>query len=616
MSLSIQMLDAARPGLEDLRLYADDGKEVPYLVERAAPTRLVPQAAKSFQVSLQSGATIISIDAGLLQALEGVTLESPALSFLKAVQIEGSADEQAWQTLTRGQPIFRQPGGASQLRLSFPMGMWRFLRLTVDDQRSPAVPFTGARLHGVPGENAPTEPLPASIAERHESPGETRLTLNLGAANLNLARIEVETPEPLFMRQAAFAAAAVTESEVREQTLAQGTIYRVAIEGQALSANLSMPVEVQVPSREVFLRIQNHDSPPLPITAVRAERRPVYLIFLAQQPGTYHLLAGNGGCAAPSYDLAALRAKLTGLAVSPITPGLLTNNPSYRLPEALPGVQASGALLDVREWRYRKPLQLTRPGAQQLELDLDVLAHAQPGLRDLRLLRDGQQVPYVLEHSSISRSLAPAVTPANDSKQPALSRWAIHLPLPGLPVTRLVCTSSTPLFSREMVLYEQVADDRGEQYRHTLGHSSWQQTPGRPNAELVLMLDSIPASRVLLLETDNGDNPPIELAQLRLLYPVARLLFKTAVVTNTFLYYGNAQVDSPRYDLGLVAQQLLAAEKATASLAAEEQLRKESWRETNPGKGGLIFWGVLGLVVVVLLIILSRLLPHKGPPAY
>ena len=93
------------------------------------------------------------------------------------------------------------------------------------------------------------------------------------------------------------------------------------------------------------------------------------------------------------------------------------------------------------------------------------------------------------------------------------------------------------------------------------------------------------------------------------------LFFKAKPADEPFLYYGNPRVDSPRYDLSLVAGQLLAADRATASLAAEQQLRKSSWREHEiPGTGGVVFWGILALVVVVLLIIISRLLP-KSPPA-
>ncbi len=64
----------------------------------------------------------------------------------------------------------------------------------------------------------------------------------------------------------------------------------------------------------------------------------------------------------------------------------------------------------------------------------------------------------------------------------------------------------------------------------------------------------------------------------------------------------------PSYDLSLVAGQLLAAEKKIASLSAEEQLKKSSWRENQvPGQGGVLFWGILAVVVVVLLVIISRL---------
>ena len=98
-------------------------------------------------------------------------------------------------------------------------------------------------------------------------------------------------------------------------------------------------------------------------------------------------------------------------------------------------------------------------------------------------------------------------------------------------------------------------------------------------------------------------------------YPVARVLLKAKPEDELFLYYGNSHVLAPRYDLGLVASQLLAAEKADATLGPEEQLKKSSWSESRAaGKGGVLFWGILGLVVAVLLLVISRLLPKSAPP--
>src|SRR5208282_5829417 len=249
------------------------------------------------------------------------------------------------------------------------------------------------------------------------------------------------------------------------------------------------------------------------------------------------------------------------------------------------------------------------------ELDLDVLGHAQPDFQDLRLLRGSNQVPYTIERTSISRSLAPAVIATNDTKDPKLSRWLIKLPQSNLPVSRLSCMTRTALFQRDLALYEELTDEHGEKYRHNLSSASWIQKPDRKSREFFLTLDGPLQSDTLFLETYNGDNPLIELDKFQLFYPATRVLFKARPDDGLFLYYGNPRVASPRYDLSLVAAQLLAADKATASLAAEQQLRKSSWREHEiPGTGGVVFWGILALVVVVLLIIISRLLPKSQPP--
>jgi hypothetical protein len=617
ISVPVETLDAARPALEDLRLYDEAGNEVPYLIERFAQVAKAAQAVKAFQVSLSASTTVITIETGLAQPLDGVTLESPAKDFIKAVQVESSEDGDHWQPLAKGQPIFRQPDGASHLQIPLPPTSSKWLRLTVDDGRSPPVPFTGALVHPAMGEPAPGELISATITERDESPGETRLELSLGAANLSVASIQLETTEPLFMRQVSVAFPEVLEDSIREETIGHGTVYRVAVEGQPPSENLSVPLDSLVSSRELFLLIKNGNSPPLPISAVRVERRPVYLAFLARQPGTYHLLTGNAHCDAPRYDLAALGMNLKDVAVSPVKISPPSDNPDFRAADVLPGLEVTGAALDVSEWKFRKPMKISKAGgAQQIEPDLEVLAHARPDFEDLRVLDGGNQVPYIIQRTSISRALTPSVTSTKDAKDPTLSRWIIKLPQTGLPIARLTCVSRTPLFERSLSLYEELTDERGDKYRHVLGGATWTQTPERQSEEFTLTLDGPLQSDTLFLETDNGDNPPIELEKFTAFYPVTRILFKAKPDDQLFLYYGNPRVSSPSYDLSLVAGQLLAAEKNVASLFAEEQLRNSSWYgDQMAGQGGVLFWGILALVVVVLLFIISRLLPKSQPPA-
>ena len=501
------------------------------------------------------------------------------------------------------------------MQVNFSSGVWAWLRLTVDDQRSSPIPFTGARVHTTVTESAPVEWTTGQLYERHENPGETRLALKLGAANLDVASVRLETAEPLFTRQVTLAVPQVLEDSIREQAVGQGAVFRVAVEGQAASENLSVPLERLVRSRELLLLIKNDNNPPLPIKSVRIERRPVYLVFLAKQPGAFHLLTGNDRCPAPKYDLAGLAMNLKSVPVSATKVSSPADNASYRAPEVLPGVEDGGTALDVADWKFRQPVKLARAGAQQVELDINALSHSQLSFGDVRLLQGGRQVPYILEHTSIHRALTPDVTATNDAKDPKVSRWIIKLPKSNLPLTRLTCVARTVLFGREMSFYEEIADVRGDKYRHGLGGAAWIQKPDQPHKEFVLTLNNPPESDTLILETRNGDNPPIELEKFQLFYPVSRVLFKARAGDDFFLYYGNPRAAFPRYDLSLVADQLLAAEKSVATLSAPEQLKKSSWGENRmPGQGGVVFWGILAVVVVMLLVIISRLLPKASPP--
>ena len=63
-------------------------------------------------------------------------------------------------------------------------------------------------------------------------------------------------------------------------------------------------------------------------------------------------------------------------------------------------VPADGAPISLTGWGYRRKIEIKADGVQQLDLDLETLAHAAGDLRDARIVREGQQYPYVTEHPS------------------------------------------------------------------------------------------------------------------------------------------------------------------------------------------------------------------------
>ncbi len=604
--------DAAQASLADLRLLDPAGAEVPYLIDqpRARTRTLRPQ--EGWQAFLEANRTRVEIDLKLRGRLAAFGLETPAPEFLKAASLTGTADG-ATKALFSGYPIFRQPGGAARLQFKLPDGVWTHLTLMLDDTRSKPIPITGILLHEDDSPAPPPEVAATRLGERTESVGETRLTIDLGAAHVPLAGLRFHTGEPLFVRRVNVLTRRWTNGEVREHSLGGGTIYRVAVEGQATAEQLDLALDAQPPTRELVLAIDNGDSPPLPVEAVEALRRPTHLVFLTRQAGTFQLFSGNPRATAPRYDVAALASQLKGANVALLKPGTLGANPEFRPSEALPEVPLYAAALDVEPWSFRRAVKAAPGAVQQLELTPHVLAHAQGGLSDLRLVATGKQVPFILERAGFSRTLTPEVARAEDPKRPRLSRWTIRLPQARLPITQLSCESKAALFQREARVFEEVVDSRGERYPRMLGSATWVRKPDTKAARLSVALATPSQTETILLEIDNGDNPALELEKFQVSLPVIRMLFKAPPAVTTELCYGNAKAVAPSYDLDLVAPQILAAAKAEATLADADPTGPAPRGPSNR-RLSLVFFGVLALVVTGLILVIMRLLPKPANP--
>jgi hypothetical protein len=84
---------------------------------------------------------------------------------------------------------------------------------------------------------APAEVVATTIKSRDESPGTTRLALDLGAANLTLGSLRIDTNEPVFTRAVILAVPEVADDGIRERNIAEAVIYRVNVNSKKRSAS-------------------------------------------------------------------------------------------------------------------------------------------------------------------------------------------------------------------------------------------------------------------------------------------------------------------------------------------------------------------------------------------
>jgi len=616
VDLTAASFDAAGPRQDDLRVVDATGREIALFLDHppVLTAHLIHPA--SFKAKIVGDSTQITIATGTTDRLASLYLETPIPTFLRSALVEMSDDGSNWSTLDQGIPIFRE-WGAEKLELPIGGRAVAYLRVTVADSHGAPMPFTGARLVS---EAAPApEPVPigASITSRDEFVGETVLTLALDGRNLPLAALGLDTTEPLFMRQVAITVREVRDGIPGERAIGSGSIFRVALDGAPPRAQLEVRMAAAPATREILVHIYNGDSPPLAIDAVHMKRWPVSLLFMAPAAGSYSLLSGNPQAPPPHYDLAAFAGEMRGATAAIVVPGAIEDTPGYHPRETLgappmPEVPLTGAPLDARDWAFRRAVEISGAGVQELELDLGALAKSRKDYADLRLLRAGNQIPYVVEQPALARSLNLSPEASPDPKHPTMSVWTVRLPKAGLQLRRIVLASDTSLFQRQFRIFEKQTDQDGNPVERTLASGPWSRTPEPGMSDnRVFGLQERTSTDTLWIETDNGDNPAIVLGTVQAIYPVVRLVFKVAQTDGFELAYGNKMADAPHYDLSLVAERLLTSSRSIAHLGAEQPGAVA--RNPFAGlRGGYVFWGALALVVVALLMVVARLLPKPS----
>ena len=606
------VLDVSRADLGDVRLLSPTRIETPYLVDSSRPLEGALRDAAGFKVVLDGSNTVIDIDTGVAGSIEGIELVSPAREFLKSVSVEDGKVRDASEKLATNEVIFRQSNGAERLRIPLPAGPRESLRITVNDDRSLPVPFTGVRIL-VAAEKPAINVLPVVLSVREEAPGETRLTIDLGARNLNVANLRFKIPDAVFSRNCHLEFSTIpTDGESEMERMSSGTLYRVVGDRGISAENLMIPVNRRIEARYLIATISNGDSPPLTITRTDVGIYPTVLAFYAPQAGPYQLLTGNRGATPPSYDLNPLRGVLALGNGRPTTAGPLKAKVDFKIPPALPGVESAGASIDLAGWSRQRTVDSASTGVVQIELDATALARCQLGLGDLRLVQDGRQIPYLIKPTPMIRELTPAmILLPDDPKTPTVSRWEFTLPVDGLPALELTANSQTSLFSRSFAAFVERKDELGNSWNENFGTAEWVKSQGR-DTPLILHLEGSRLPLKFRLQTDHGDNPPILLESPRVRYRAPSIIAKVTGDGPLFVVYGNPQAAPPRYDLRLVEKELMDAEPQSASLGTEKVLRPDASGPKPMDVGSPWLWLALGGVVVALLVVVAKLLPRPA----
>ena len=184
------------------------------------------------------------------------------------------------------------------------------------------------------------------------------------------------------------------------------------------------------------------------------------------------------------------------------------------------------------------------------------------------------------------------------------------MPFASLPPARLVLATDARVFDRHVTVGVQRAADRDHRdaWLDVLADARWVHAD-RDRATPALSL-TIPTTAAvgLTVVVDEGDNSPLPVGQARLLLPSYRLRFYRAAGARLQLAYGREDLAPPRYDLALLAPQLLGVAAAETSLTAAAAPGAAA---SSPLTAPWLFYSVLGAAVIVLLGLVGKLVGKR-----
>lgn len=623
-----------RNGLGELRLHDDArGREVQYLL--VWPSEDAPRwrGGRIIPVSPGKDTSGFELDLGVIATVDRIDIPALPSRFVKRVRLEGSGDRVRWTLLVPDGTLANLPEeeGAMPVRqtqLAFAPARYRYLRLIADDHAGPRLlPPASARARIAPREAAVSDTMRQTLGfeKRPTAAHTSRYHIRLPAARLPILALELDVGDARVLRNGFVTEPRLGNGRVAPTQLGMAMLRRTSVNGVDAGA-LRIPIAPPT-GAELDVVINDLDNPPLDIHGIRAIFTSLPYIYFESSNGT-ELRATYGSdrrapIAPPQYDLEALRDTVKRIIASTATWG---GGPT-RVMQAAPPVESTSALyaapgapLDVKAFSVARAIP-AGSGLTAVRLDPAALAHSR--LDDVRIVdAQGRQVPYLLEQldepTEVVLPAPQAVSGRVNASQwygagaASASVYLLRLPHTGLPDASLRLTTSARVFSRDVgvIMREPRRDAVSDEGVDRAARAPWQHDdPDSPAPPLEIPLAGRLRTDSLYLLLNDGDNQKLPLTSAALLLPSYRLRFFREPGASLTLLYGRSDLPAPRYDIQLIAPRLLDAPAEEVSAEPEHTTRTTLGRTPQ-----LVFWGVLGGVVVLLLLLIGRLVRREPAP--
>jgi len=301
---------ASRTPFADVRVVTERKEEVPWQIVMRKPERQkteVPARVRNLSTTGEGDTWLELLTGGHQDRLNAVEIMTSDTDFSRQVQVLGSPDGAAWNTIRNDGVIFDSSRGEKlrHTRITFPQTGFRHLALKIANGTAQPLKITGIKVFQESDLRGESYTIQGGTGTREidASGKESSVVVRMDTV-FPLDRLVISTTERNFQRS--------VEVQVKRGTgdwqyWAQGTIFNFDSPTMRESQlAVDMP---EIAAREFRLVFRNLDSPPLSVNRVHGEGYRRLLVFKQQGDRKLYLFWGNPMARQPQYDLAALMEK-------------------------------------------------------------------------------------------------------------------------------------------------------------------------------------------------------------------------------------------------------------------------------------------------------------------
>ncbi|MDB5253093.1 MAG: hypothetical protein JWP27_2262 [Flaviaesturariibacter sp.] len=288
----------ANSDLSDVRIVDEGGRQAPYVLRQAMPSASVFHPFQVLSQVTDSSNTTVDLETVGSARIGEIFLVLANTAVERTAAVSGSTDRLHWFAIAEDvrlqTSVDTDPGSFGQL-VRFPPVDYPYLRLQIRNGRKDPLNLLRAGVYEKPGSRIGSQfrdnPAP-SFAQRDSS----------GRSTLSIRQNAPYRVDRLFLN---VQGARYYQRPVRVYTVDRAGV-RTLVATSLLRSGDSAGIELGgMKSEGLMVQVENGDSPPLSITAVRLAQRSTFLVAYLQTGRRYTLLAGLAGAHPPLYDLSA-----------------------------------------------------------------------------------------------------------------------------------------------------------------------------------------------------------------------------------------------------------------------------------------------------------------------